>query len=147
VFYCAWPAYWVYFKFGHGRTRVVLLHEGKILVMKQWISAGKWTLPGGGLHKDETAVDGAARELKEETSLELDPRQLQSVGKGVYRRHGLSYEFYVFEATVGSNNVRAQRVEVSELVWVYPDELTAQNASQDTLLSLEIVRENGVLLQ
>jgi len=147
VFFCAWPAFWVYFRRGYGRTRVVLQHEGKVLIMKQWISAGKWGFPGGGLLRGEDRADGAARELLEETSLQLDPRQLQQVGTGTYRSYGLSFDFYVFVAKVGSSNVRAQRIEVSELTWAYPDELTPQNASPDTLQALNIARESGALLQ
>ncbi|HEY5806129.1 MAG TPA: NUDIX hydrolase [Candidatus Saccharimonadales bacterium] len=147
VFFCAWPAFWVYFKVGHGRTRVVLLHDGKVLVMKQWISAGKWGLPGGGLHKGEPAAEGAARELYEETHLRLDPRQLQPVGGAMYYKYGLSFEYHVFVARVGSNSVRAQRIEVSELEWVRPGELHTKNASPDTLQALQMVRDKTALLQ
>jgi len=147
IFFCAWPAFFVYFKRGYGRTRVIIAHEGKVLVMKQWISAGKWSFPGGGLHRGEDAADGAAREVKEETSLQLDARQLRQVGTGTFRSYGLSYDFYVFTTGVGSANVRAQRIEVSELTWVYPEELTPENASQDTLLALRIARDTDSLLQ
>jgi 8-oxo-dGTP pyrophosphatase MutT (NUDIX family) len=147
VFFCAWPAFWIYFKRGYGRTRVIMVHEGKVLVMKQWISAGKWSFPGGGLHRGEDRADGAAREVKEETSLQLDARQLQQVGTGAFRSYGLSFDFYVFVTGVGSTNVRAQRIEVSELTWVYPEELTSDNAGPDTLLALQIARDTGSLLQ
>lgn len=147
VFFCAWPAFWIYFRVGHGRTRVVVFYEGKVLVMKQWISSGKWGFPGGGLHKDEAAEDGAARELYEETHLRLDPRQLLPIGKAVYSKYGHSFEYQIFVAKVGSNKVRAQRVEVSELIWAYPEELTYENAAPDAIETLRMVREKGALLQ
>ncbi len=147
VYYCAWPAFFVYFKVGHGRTRVVLVYEGKVLVMKQWISPGKWGLPGGGIHRGEDPVDGAVRELLEETSLRLDQRQLRDVGDATYRRHGLAFDYRVFASKVGTPSVRAQRIEVSELEWLDADSLTAKNASPDTLLSLEMVRKKTALLQ
>jgi 8-oxo-dGTP diphosphatase len=147
VFFCAWPAFWVYFKVGHGRTRVVLLHDDKVLVMKQWISSGKWHLPGGGLHRGESMEGGAARELFEETSLKLDPRQLQHIGRATYHKYGHSFEYQVFVGRVGSDAVRAQRIEVSELEWVRPGELRANNASPDTIKSLEMALERGALLQ
>ena len=147
VFFCAWPAFWAYHKLDHGRTRVVLIHEDKVLVMKQWISPGKWGLPGGGLHKGESMAGGAARELQEETSLQLDPRQLQPVGKATYRKYGLSFVYHVFVTRVGSRSVRAQRIEVSELEWLRPGELRAHNASPDTLAALRMVQEKTTLLQ
>ena len=42
---------------------------------------GKWTNPGGHLNEGESPVAGAAREVKEETGLNLDPhifRHLES---------------------------------------------------------------------
>lgn len=147
LYFCAWPAFWVYYRCGYGRTRVVVMRDDKVLVMKQWISAGKWGLPGGGLHRGESMAGGAARELREETSLQLDPRQLQPVGKATYRAHGLSFEFYVFATKVGSDGVRAQRIEVSELAWLRPGELRANNAAPDTLQAIQMVQDSGVLLQ
>jgi 8-oxo-dGTP pyrophosphatase MutT (NUDIX family) len=147
VFFCAWLAFYIYFKVGHGRTRVLLVNEDRVLVMKQWISPGKWNLPGGGLHKGEDIKVGAARELKEETSLELDPRQLRFIGQGVYRKHGHCFEYSVFIGKVGSDFVRAQRIEVSELAWLRPGELRKKNASPEVLEALQMARDQGVLLQ
>jgi 8-oxo-dGTP pyrophosphatase MutT (NUDIX family) len=139
VFFCAWVAFWVYFKVGRDRTRIVLLHDDKVLVMKQWISPGKWHLPGGGTHKGESMAGGAARELYEETRLRLDPRQLRHVGRATYRRFGHKFDYQVFVARVASTSVRAQRIEVSELAWVRPGELRSNNSSPDTLKALEMV--------
>jgi 8-oxo-dGTP pyrophosphatase MutT (NUDIX family) len=147
IYHCAWPVFFVYYKIGHGRTRIVLVHDDKILVMKQWISSGKWHLPGGGLHKGESIAGGAVRELFEETHLRLDPRQLQHVGRSIYRQHGLLYEYHVFVTRVGSDFVRAQRIEVSELKWLRPGELRASNAQADTLQALQMVQQKTTLLQ
>ena len=147
VFFCAWPAFWVYYKLDHGRTRVVLVCDDKVLVMKQWISAGKWGLPGGGLHRGESMAGGAARELREETSLQLDPRQLRHIGRATHRQYGLSFDYQVFVARVTCNSVRAQRIEVSELAWMRPGEIRASNASPDTVRALQMAQEKGTLLQ
>ncbi len=147
VFFCAWVAFWVYFKVGRGRTRVLLINDDRVLVMKQWISPGKWNLPGGGLHKGEDPKVGAARELREETSLQLDPRQLRFIGEGVYRKGGHCFSYSVFIAKVGSDAVRAQRIEVSELAWLRPGELRHKNASPEVLAALQMARDTGVLLQ
>lgn len=147
VFFCAWAAFWIYFRMGRDRTRVVLLHDDKVLVMKQWISPGKWSLPGGGTHKGESMAGGAARELFEETSLQLDPRQLKHVGRATYRKFGHKFDFQVFVARVASDAVRAQRIEVSELAWVRPGELRASSASPDTLKALEIALGKRALLK
>jgi len=137
----------VYYRVGHGRTRVVVVHDDKVLVMKQWISPGKWQLAGGGLHKGESLAGGAARELLEETGLRLDPRQLQRVGRGTHRQYGLAFDYHVFVTRVGSSSVRAQRLEIAELRWARPGELRPGNASPDTLRALQMVQQKTTLLQ
>jgi 8-oxo-dGTP pyrophosphatase MutT (NUDIX family) len=87
------------------------------------------------------------RELFEETRLKLDPRQLTHVGRATYRKFGHTYDYQVFVTRVGSDFVRAQRIEVSELAWVRPGELRAGNASPDTLNALKMVLEKTALLQ
>lgn len=41
---------------------------------------GRWAFPGGFLNMDEKADDGAARELKEETGLDVDKGALEQLG-------------------------------------------------------------------
>lgn len=122
---------------------MVLVNEGKVLVMKQWIGPGKWQLPGGGLHRGESLPGGAARELREETSLVLDPRQLIPIGKGIYKNRGLSFVFHAFASSVASGSVRAQRLEVSELAWMHPGDLRGYNAEPDVLMALAMAKNKG----
>jgi 8-oxo-dGTP pyrophosphatase MutT (NUDIX family) len=52
--------------------RVLLLHGGDPARTEQrW-----WLTPGGGLDEGETPTQGAARELREETGLRVDPAEL-----------------------------------------------------------------------
>lgn len=149
VHFFAWPAYWIYYKLGHGRTRVVLMRkDGKILVMKQWISSGKWILPGGGLSKGEPAADGALRELYEEAGLQLERRNLLHVGRAKHRDRGLEFEYEVFACKLENPpSLRPQHVEISELKWTNISELTSKNTTSDALNSIEMARRKGVLLQ
>ncbi len=140
LYFGLWPAFWIYYRLGHDRTRVVLWRDGKVLAVKQWISAGKWSLPGGGIHKGETPAVAASRELREETGLRFESRQLRPVGKGMFRQHGLSYEYHVFVAKAGPERARIQWIELSELKWLRPEELNNNNALPDTLHALRIAK-------
>jgi len=72
---------------------VAIVSEGQILLVKRSETAGKypnfWSVPMGGVEKGETFREGAARELQEETMLDINPKELVYLGTikdGVYNR-------------------------------------------------------------
>ena len=72
---------------------VAIVSEGQILLVKRSETAGKypnfWSVPMGGVEKGETFREGAARELKEETMLDINPKSLVYLGTikdGIYNR-------------------------------------------------------------
>jgi 8-oxo-dGTP diphosphatase len=60
----------------HFATGIAVFHEGKLLVVRRVAHddflAGEWELPGGGVDIGETIEQGAVRELKEETNLDVE---------------------------------------------------------------------------
>ena len=50
---------------------VAIINDHKILMLKR-IDNGKWTLPGGTMELNESLIDCAVREVKEETGLEIN---------------------------------------------------------------------------
>lgn len=66
---------------------VIFDDEGRILLMER-PGGGRWCLPGGALEVSESPEAGAVRETREETGLEVEPRELV----GAYRR-GPTAEF------------------------------------------------------
>jgi len=135
MFFLAWPAFLIYLRRAE-RTRIIVEHDGKILVTKNWISDNKWSLPGGGLHKDEPIVRGAIRELSEETGIVASSRQLRFVAEQQYNGYGLRYQYHIFILKLSElPDVRRQRHEVSEVAWINPHELTTRNAAVDTLVA------------
>lgn len=73
---------------------IAAIREGMLLMGKR-NDNGKWTMPGGHLHEGEEPVDGARRELKEETGLSPED-ELKLVDRRV--RDGV--EFFTFECKV-----------------------------------------------
>jgi bifunctional NMN adenylyltransferase/nudix hydrolase len=57
----------------------VVVQSGHILLVKRGDMPGKglWALPGGFLNQEETMLDGAIRELREETKIKVPPKILK----------------------------------------------------------------------
>ena len=56
-------------QFRAGTVAVVSNSKGRVLAFQRTDYPGQWQLPQGGIDKGESAVEGAWRELKEETGL------------------------------------------------------------------------------
>lgn len=74
LFYVLWPLIWVYAPLSR-RSRAVMIHNDKILLVKNWFGPGLWQLPGGGIKMGESVTDAAKRELKEELRIEVKKNQ------------------------------------------------------------------------
>lgn len=137
AFWAAWPAYFFYLRLSR-RTRILLVHGHDILVIKGWMSDGKWSLPGGGVHKDETILQGAVRELREEIGLEVAQKDLQPLGEAmIYRAYGHRYPFYCFIVQANRDvTIRKQWYEISHAQWVDYRTLTPKNTGPDVFMAL-----------
>ncbi len=63
----------------HIDLHIVLLRDGSVLMGKRLntsFGAGQYHVPAGHLEVDETIIDGAIREAREETGIELAPDAL-----------------------------------------------------------------------
>jgi 8-oxo-dGTP pyrophosphatase MutT (NUDIX family) len=146
LFFLLWPAFFVYF-YHTERTRIILVYEGKLLVIKHWLSDGRWSLPGGGVQSGETPRAGAVREMFEETGIQLHPDQLTELGTGVWRAYGLRYRFRSFVVVVDQEPislpryVTASRLERLYLVWRRPNELLPDETNPDVMSSIAMLQE------
>lgn len=139
-FYLASQAFYLYLRHSE-RTRIVVVRQGRVLALKNWLSDGRWLFPGGGLHAGEAAVAGALRELFEETGIRAMSQELTELGSGQYHLHGLHYSFRAYVLRLSEEpSLRRQRIEVSRLEWLRADALTARNASPDVLQSLILLQ-------
>ena len=98
-----------------------VIHDesGRILLIRRGRppSAGRWSLPGGRIEAGETAEAAAAREVHEETGLEVDIGPLLGTAViGHYRVHD-------YAATVRAGNLRAGD-DAADVRWCDEDEAT-----------------------
>jgi 8-oxo-dGTP pyrophosphatase MutT (NUDIX family) len=134
LFWLAWPALYVYLRIGR-RTRVLVRHSDDLLVMKTWMGAGSWILPGGGVHFREDPAAGAARELKEETGIELDPARLTFIHERlVTSPQGLKFRCRVYGVELEEKpELKPDRLEVSVLQWRPIEELMSDKHAERVL--------------
>jgi len=67
-------------------TIAVMNEDETEILMAPRKDSGKWTLPGGHVDEGETSTEGAIRELREETGLEVSRTELNHIGSDVVEK-------------------------------------------------------------
>lgn len=125
MYYSLWPAIWVYLRSMPPRTRVVIAYNGKILLLKDWLGDGSWSLPGGGLHRGEESKRGAIREVYEETGLKIKLSDLEPRGTIYAKSAGVSVTLHCFSVSLKqSPHITLQRHEISDCIWIRPRDVS-----------------------
>ncbi|HTW80220.1 MAG TPA: NUDIX hydrolase [Terracidiphilus sp.] len=104
----------------------VIVHDGKVLLVQRGREPmkGHWTLPGGVLEVGESLAQGVAREIREETGLEVAVLELVELLDRIHREDGRVRFHYVIadyicrvtggELRAGSDADRVRWVERAE---------------------------------
>lgn len=129
AFWLSWPALWVYLR-GSQRTRLLIVCNDEILVLRSWLGNGSWGLPGGGIHKGETVIDGLIREVKEETGIQVSSKQLKSLGEADARESGLHFHYHAYVYILPTKpDLSLQRHEILESWWMPQYAVESNNCS------------------
>lgn len=144
AFWLSWPLLYVYLRRAE-RTRVLLKASDKVLLVQTWHGPGDWSLPGGGIHKNEEKTLAAVRELVEETTITLGIEQLRPLGTKNHTEHGLVFTCHYFVGEF-TQPLRAKACfpEVLEARWVSLNELSEYRLAPDARYALSA---SGTLLQ
>ena len=94
--------------------------EGKIYVLIEEMKAGHYSIPKGHVENNETEIETALREIKEETNLEvnLDSNFREVVSYSPYEGCIKDVVFFVAEAK--TFDMKEQLIEVTSLKWLEP---------------------------
>jgi len=108
----------------HKGVRVILFNEkNELLLVKHIVNKENkefWILPGGGLERDEYSYEGAIREMKEETGLDIEVDRL------IYHveekcDNGLRCTNYFTAHKTGGNLILGQDPEFDDMNQVLSD--------------------------
>lgn len=128
----------------------VIVHEGKVLIVKRKYDplAGQWSLPGGGVELGETLEASIAREMREETGLDVEVGPVIEVFDRITRdeRGDVRYHFVLVDYLcwpVGGELCASS--DVADARFVDPTDLPAfgltDKATQVIARALELDRE------
>lgn len=124
AYWLAVPGLFVYFRIG-SRTRALVVAEEHVLLVQAWMSDGRWSLPGGGLHRREQPLAGVIRETAEESGLTLRPEQCTVLSSERFIDGWRKYYCHFFAATLDRRTVlQKQRGEIVAAQWFPVGELS-----------------------
>lgn len=115
-------------KLRHVTVDVILVNEqkNKLLLVKRasWLSqGGKWAFPGGFMSRDESLIDAALRECKEESGYKANIVSLFRIIDSPKRlgedRQNVNFTFIA----IAGEKIQAPDKEVNELQWFDFDKL------------------------
>lgn len=145
LFWLCWPALWLYLRWST-RTRVIVVADGKILVLRGWLGDGKWTLPGGGLHKGEDSAVGAVRELGEETGISVAPSGITLLKETMFRGNGIRFRCkYYYAHLPAIPATKHQRFEIVDSAWLEPGAIDRANCGVDVLNAVRLLDSRSLL--
>jgi 8-oxo-dGTP diphosphatase len=125
----------------------IVIDKGAILLVKRdrEPARGQWSLPGGRVELGETLREALAREVREETSIEVDVDGLIGVAERVVRDDDgeITFHYVILDyvCAARSNALKAGD-DVSDARWVPVGELADMHLTAGLL---EFLADRGVL--
>jgi len=122
---------------------VLVEHEGKVLLVQRGRppAAGYWAFPGGRVELGEKLAEAAAREVQEETGLQVEIGDLVDRAEIIRRDASGTIEAHfvvmVFAGRYLAGTPRAGD-DAAEAEWLEPDAAIRLNLTEDTARILSI---------
>jgi 8-oxo-dGTP pyrophosphatase MutT (NUDIX family) len=141
LFYLLWPLIWIYAPLTR-RVRGVIIHNGKILVVKNWLGPGLWQLPGGGTKIGETVAVAIKRELEEELCLKVASITKMHKEPIIVKQFGLMMRYnFVLVKPLKENSDLIISKSILKVGWLNIEDLT--NVSTEVKTGLDLVLKRG----
>jgi 8-oxo-dGTP diphosphatase len=112
----------------------VVIHRGRVLLIRRGGEPlkGEWSIPGGLVELGEELAEGARRELKEETGLDVEPLEILEVFDRIFRERGrVRYHFVIVDFACRLKGGRLRPAsDVLEARWVRREDLPKYNLTE-----------------
>ena len=103
-------------------VKCVLTDGGRVLLVRHTYGEREWDLPGGGLHRDESPLSAAKREMEEELGVCPDWKALGEVPASMHHRSG---SLHCFQAELHEPALTLDGGEIAAASWFSRDQLPA----------------------
>ena len=139
AFWVLWPVWFVYFKRHNQRSRVLIICNGEVLLVRGILgSSARWSLPGGGRKAGESAESAVVREVKEEVGIIIEESALKPMGSHRHPGYGIAYvaDYFVVELSE-KPEVLLQPMEILYAHWWPLHEVRGRILQQDAAYGLK----------
>lgn len=101
----------------------ILEKDGKFLLVQenQKICEGKWNVPAGGLDENESLMEGAKREIYEETGCKVEITGILEIVNGILE--GVNVVCFFFDTKIIAESIKADGEEISNVKWFTYEEI------------------------
>ena len=113
----------------------LVIHKGRILLVRSKTTKEKWGFPGGKQEETETPRAAATREIKEELGIDIQIKM--ELGSYIYSSHNRRFEIRCFVAETKTRYLRKHPGEIIEARWCTLEEGLALNLTSTTREALE----------
>ncbi|MDO8508837.1 MAG: NUDIX hydrolase [Nanoarchaeota archaeon] len=106
-------------------TGCIIESKGKIILVKRKdskVGGGKWGIPSGKVEKKENLLDSIQREIKEETGIEVNKKEINFIHTYKVRRNG-EYDFiyHLFYTKMANmKKILLNKEEHLKAIWISP---------------------------
>ena len=108
-------AYWFIFRPHTEGVRCIIRSDDQILLIKHTYGPDLYTVPGGGIHKNESKEDAVRREIREEVRLQVT--DLKLLTRNLYTKEYKKDTVHLFTATTDTANITIDQSELKEAAW------------------------------
>jgi 8-oxo-dGTP diphosphatase len=112
-----------------------IIRDGKVLIVRRARkpALGVYTLPGGGVETGETLIEAVSREVREETSLAIEPVALAGYREAIVRDAQDDVERHFVILCFAARWISGEPVlndELDDARWLDPAELTGLRTTE-----------------
>ena len=105
-------------------TGGILEKNGKFLLVEEnkMKCRGKWNVPAGGLVENESLIEGAKREIYEETGCKVEITGILEIINMILEE--INVVCFLFNTKIIEENIKADGEEISNVKWFTYEEIT-----------------------